>query len=282
MNLRLRILGCGSSMGVPRLGGDDGAGDWGSCDPNEPKNRRTRCSVLVQASEDPTYPAGETTTLLVDTSPDLRQQLLDARVGQVDHVLITHDHADQTHGIDDLRVLSYKAGGRIPVHIDPETAPALQPRFGYCFNSSKATGYPAILEAVPMAPPGERFSLSGGGPDIPVTCFIQSHGAVNSLGFVFGQTKERIAYSSDVNALDEAAFRLVNGCEIWVLDALRYVEHPSHSNVAQSLSWIEKAGVRRGVLTNLHIDLDYQTLLAETPPNVEPAYDGMILTPGQG
>lgn len=280
MSLKVTILGSGSSMGVPRLGGPDGSGDWGNCDPAEPKNRRTRCSILVQQFADDAQ-EGPSTNVLVDTSPDLRAQLLNAKTGRIDAVLITHDHADQTHGIDDLRVLAYKNEKRIPVFLGRATSPELVTRFGYCFQDNPDTGYPAILTETTMPDPGAVFSIDGPGGPVSVSCFWQEHGAVPSLGFTFFDGEKTVGYSSDVNGLPEDSFAQLEGCDTWILDALRYQHHGSHSHLSQSVEWIERVGARRGVLTNLHIDMDYKTVLGETPPHIEPAYDGMVLIPGE-
>lgn len=277
MKLRAIILGCGSSGGVPRLGGEDRAGDWGACDPLEPKNRRTRCSIIVQrADETLGWEAEALTTILVDTSPELRLQLLANRIDRVDEVLYTHDHADQTHGIDDLRVMAYRRRSLIPVRTNPTTSPMLQHRFGYCFESNPVSGYPAILDLKPDLVPNEATVITGPSGDIPVTPFLQEHGGVQSLGFRFGG-QGGLAYSSDLNELPEASWAILEGLGCWIVDALRYTPHPSHSHVEKSLEWIRRSGARQGVLTNLHNDLDYHTLERETPENVSVAYDGMVV-----
>lgn len=258
MTLEVVILGCGSSGGVPR-----GDGDWGVCDPEEPRNRRTRCSALIRRHG----PDG-VTTVLIDTSPDLRQQMLMAEVKAVDAVLYTHDHADQTHGIDDLRVFVMRARKRIPAWMDAATDAALRGRFPYIFESQE--GYPALLDARPIPAHGQPFVVSGPGGDIPVVTFDQAHGPIRSAGYRIGG----IAYSSDVSDLDDAALEAVRGCDLWIVDALRYLPHPTHAHLDRTLDWIVRADVRRAVLTNLHIDMDYRTLAAEVPANVEVAYDG--------
>lgn len=256
--LEVVILGCGSSGGVPR-----GDGDWGDCDPTEPRNRRTRCSALVRRRG----PDG-VTSVLIDTSPDLREQMLAAGVRYVDAVLYTHDHADQTHGIDDLRVFAMRVRRRLPAWMDAATHAALHGRFRYIFESVE--GYPAILEARAIPPHGEAWSVDGPGGAVPVTTFDQAHGPIRSVGYRLGP----VAYSSDVSDLDEAAIEAVRGCDLWIVDALRYTPHPTHAHLDRTLEWIARSGVRRAVLTNLHIDMDYRTLAAIVPPNVEVAYDG--------
>lgn len=266
--LQVRILGCGSSGGVPRLGGPDEAGNWGACDPKNPKNRRRRCSILVKRISGD----GET-RVLVDTSPDLREQLLDASVGRLDGVLITHDHADQTHGMDDLRAVTLNARKRTDVWADKATWLSLMGKFGYCFVQPKDSDYPPILNAHEIGEPFEPFLISGAGGAVPILAFHQGHGRVQSLGFRFGP----IAYSSDVDNLDEGAFAALSGVECWIVDALRKTPHPSHAHLEKTLGWIGRVKPRRAILTNMHLDMDYETLKKELPAGVEAAFDGMIL-----
>ncbi|RZJ04377.1 MAG: MBL fold metallo-hydrolase [Brevundimonas sp.] len=256
--LEFVILGCGSSGGVPR-----GDGDWGDCDPAEPKNLRTRCSALARLHG----PDG-VTSVLIDTSPDLRQQVLAADVKHVDAVLYTHDHADQTHGIDDLRVFAMRTRRRIPAWMDAATKAALTQRFDYIFETKQ--GYPAIVEAHDVPPHGAPWAIDGAGGAMPVVTFDQAHGPIRSVGYRLGP----IAYSSDVSDLDDAAIEEVRGCDLWIVDALRFTPHPTHAHVDKALEWIARAEVKRAVLTNLHIDLDYNDLRAKVPANVEVAYDG--------
>lgn len=256
--LEVVILGCGSSGGVPR-----GDGDWGDCDPAEPRNRRTRCSMLARRQG----PSGET-NVVIDTSPDFRQQMLAAQVRHVDAILYTHDHADQTHGIDDLRVFATHARRRIPAWMDAATHHALTRRFDYIFESRH--GYPAIVEAHRIPPHGQPWRIDGPGGAIPVTTFDQAHGPIRSVGYRLGP----VAYSSDVSGLDDAALDAVRGAELWIIDALRYTPHPTHAHVDQALDWIARAEVSKAVLTNLHIDLDYNRLAQRLPPHIEVAFDG--------
>lgn len=256
--LEVVILGCGSSGGVPR-----GDGDWGDCDPSEPRNHRLRCSALIRRHG----PEG-VTSVLIDTSPDLRQQMLAARVSQVDALLYTHDHADQVHGIDDLRVFAMRARRRIPAWMDAATRTALVGRFPYIFNSQQ--GYPAILEEQAIPPHGVPWSVGGPGGEVPVVTFDQAHGPIRSVGYRIGP----VAYSSDVSDLDEAALDTVRGCDLWIVDALRWTPHPTHAHVERTLDWIARAQVKRAVLTNLHLDLDYNALKAAVPAHVDVAYDG--------
>ena len=260
------ILGCGSSGGVPRLGGPDNAGYWGACDPKNPKNRRSRCSLLVRRKS-----GTDETTVLVDTSPDMREQLLAARCASLDGVLVTHDHADQLHGLDDLRMVAIHMRRHVDVYTDAPTMTGMMARFGYCFVQPEGSSYPPICNAHQIEEPFRPFAVDGAGGPVPVVAFNQDHGHIGSLGFRFGP----LAYSSDVNGLDEEAFAALEGVECWIVDTLRYTEHPSHAHLAQSLEWIARVKPRRAILTNLHTDLDYETLKRELPAGVEPAYDGM-------
>ena len=258
MSLEIVILGCGSSGGVPR-----GDGDWGACDPAEPRNRRTRCSMLARKTS-----AEGVTNILIDTSPDLREQMLASGTTHVDGVLYTHDHADQTHGIDDLRVFAARSRKRIPAWMDAATHAALSHRFDYIFESK--LGYPALLDARLIPPHGERWSVEGAGGAIPVVTFDQAHGPIRSVGYRLGD----VAYFSDVSDLDEVAIDAVRGCRLWIVDALRYTPHPTHAHLDRALEWIAAAEVEQAVLTNLHIDMDYRELSALLPANVEVAHDG--------
>lgn len=270
--LEVTILGCGSSGGVPRLGGADCAGEWGACDRTNPKNRRSRCSVLVRRH-------GEhgVTRILVDTSPDMREQLLRARVADLDAVLITHDHADQLHGLDDLRQVVHYRRRRVDLYADAQTAEGILSRFSYCFITPEGSEYPPIANIHTIPEPFTPFAIEGGGGAIPIRAFAQRHGSIRSLGFRFGP----IAYSPDVSALDEAAFDGLDGVECWIVDALRRTPHPSHAHVALALEWIERVRPQHAVLTNLHLDLDYETLKRELPAHVEPAYDGLTIIAGR-
>lgn len=266
MSLEVRILGCGSSGGVPRLG--EGGPQWGACDPANPKNRRLRCSILVTQKTQ----AGET-RVLVDTSPDLREQLLAARVGRLDCILITHDHADQLHGLDDLRVITLNMKRRLDLWSDAPGLDGIMKKFGYCFESPPGSDYPPILNAHEIGEPFAPFAIAGEGGPVPVRAFGQRHGRIRSLGFRFGS----VAYSPDVDGLDEDAYAALDGVECWIVDALRYTPHPSHAHLSRTLEWIARVKPKRAILTNLHVDMDYDTLVRELPPGVEPAYDGMVV-----
>jgi phosphoribosyl 1,2-cyclic phosphate phosphodiesterase len=266
--IEVTILGCGSSGGVPRIGGPDGAGDWGVCDPSNPKNFRRRCSVLVRQIS-----ASGSTNVLIDTAPELREQLVMAKCGTLDAVLITHDHADQTHGLDDVRAVAYGMRKRIDLYSDRRSLDGLGERFGYVFKTPPGSGYPPIVNAHEIEPL-KPFTLDGAGGAVPVLPFWQVHGTYGALGFRLGP----VAYSSDVNAMPEESLEALAGIDLWILDALRYTPHPTHAHVELALEWIARVKPKRAVLTNMHIDLDYETLKRELPPGVEPAYDGMVLT----
>lgn len=263
--LSLRILGCGSSGGVPRVGSG-----WGACDPREPKNRRRRCSLLVERRS-----ASGATTVLVDTSPDLREQLIDAQVSRLDAVLFTHAHADHTHGIDDLRPLVIQMHRRIPVHADAVTRRLLEMRFGYCFEQAPGSAYPPILEMnaltedVPVAIQGE------GGP-VEALPLPLEHGNESAFGFRFGPA----AYLPDVSFVPLASEARLHGLDLLIIDALRDTPHPTHYAVSDALALIERVSPRRAILTNLHTDLDYATLAAKLPPGIVPAYDGLSASVG--
>ncbi len=258
--LRFTILGCGSSGGVPRLGGD-----WGDCDPANPKNRRRRCSLLVER-----VGGDGITRVLIDTAPDLREQLLGAGVGTLDAVVYTHSHADHMHGIDDLRQVVFNLQSRLPVWADAQTQEALLSRFGYAFAQPAGSPYPPILDLFTIDGP---VTVAGAGGPVTLTPFTADHGSSTALGFRIGG----LAYLPDAVGLDDAAFAALEGLEVWVVDALRRRPHPTHAHLAMTLDWIARARPKRAVLTNMHVDLDYATVLAETPAQVTPAFDGMVI-----
>jgi phosphoribosyl 1,2-cyclic phosphate phosphodiesterase len=260
MSLRATILGCGSSGGVPRP-----ALGWGQCDPSNPKNRRRRTSLLLEKRNE----AG-VTQVLVDTSPDLREQLLDAEVDWLDGVLFTHPHADHIHGIDDLRALFMKHRRRVDAYLDEETAKVMHLRFSYCFRSPPGSDYPPIVTYRRLEA-GRPVTISGRGGTLTAMPFLQQHGDIGSLGFRFGQ----LAYSCDVSAIPEASMHALAGLDLWIVDALRYTPHPSHFSVDDALEWIGRIKPKRAILTNLHADLDYEELRAKLPSHVVPAYDGL-------
>jgi len=253
--VRVTILGCGTSGGVPRPGGKGGKGEWGAANPADPRNQRRRCSILVQ---------GQGRTILVDTSPDLRSQLLDAEVERVDAVIWTHEHADQTHGIDDLRPFALRQGP-IESWADRRTQEILIRRFGYCFEAEHNFYNPIYRPSLIEGP----FKAAG----CPVVPFVQDHGTTCSLGLRFGP----VAYANDVVRLTEEALTIMAGVEVLIVDAMRFRPHPTHAHLDLALDWIERVGPRRAFLTNLHVDMDYAEVDRITPPNVQPCHDGLVI-----
>lgn len=258
--LRFTILGCGSSGGVPRIGGF-----WGECDPLNPKNRRRRCSMLVERVE------GEAVTrVLIDTSPDMRDQLLDAGVGHLDAVVYTHSHADHVHGIDDLRQIVLNLRNRLPVWADAPTQDALLSRFAYAFVQPAGSPYPPILDLKTI---DGAFEIDGPGGAIEFQPFEVDHGSMAALGFRIGG----LAYLPDVVAIPDDAWALLQGLDCWVVDALRRKPHPTHAHLDLTLDWIARALPKRAIITNMHLDLDYATLEAELAAHIRPAFDGMVI-----
>jgi len=272
-NLRITILGCGSSGGVPRVGGD-----WGACDPEEPKNARTRCSILVEYWQNENgqgdVPRSERTVVLVDTSPDLRCQLLDVDIHHIDALIYTHDHGDQTNGIDDLRALAYRQGERIPTYMGLETKDALLNRFGYCFEKPKGRVHAPILALQDLIADGDHIKISGPGGDLPISVFEVGHGNTNAFGFVFC---DKVAYTPDVHTISNQTLERLVGLDIWIIDALRYHAHPTHTHMDKTLTWGAQTKTKKLIFTNMHIDMDFQTLSSELLGIHECAYDGMIV-----
>ena len=266
MTLTLTIMGCGSSAGVPRP-----ALGWGACDPKNPKNRRRRCSIMVERKG-----AHGTTRIVIDTSPDLREQLIDANVDHIDAVFLTHEHADQTHGIDDLRSVVLHQRRRIPTYFNQSTAKDIMARFSYCFISPEGSDYPPILERHAIEA-GESKTIAGKGGALALSAFILQHGNIPALGYRIGDA----AYTPDVSDVPEQSWPSLQNLDLWIIDGLRYAPHPSHFSVEDALSWIDRFKPRRAVLTNMHSDLDYEVMRLSLPPNVVPAYDGMQLKLGQ-
>ncbi len=265
---RFTILGCGSSGGVPRLGGGaqgGRGGDWGDCDPTNPRNRRRRCSMLVERIG----PQG-VTRVLIDTSPDMRDQLLDAGVGVLDAVAYTHSHADHVHGIDDLRQIVFNLSARLAVWADGPTQEALIARFGYAFVQPAGSPYPPILDLNTIEGP---FTVQGAGGPVTLTPFEADHGSMTALGFRIAG----LAYLPDAVRIPEESWPHLHGLDVFVVDALRRKPHPTHAHLALTLDWIARAAPARAVLTNMHMDLDYATLLAELPAHVSPAFDGLVI-----
>ncbi len=262
--LQITILGCGSSAGVPRVG----PAGWGACDPKNPKNRRRRCSILVER-----IAATGRTIVLIDTSPDLREQLLAANVEHLDAVLYTHMHADHTHGIDDLRPFVIVMQQRVRIYADRPTSERLLKQFDYCFVTPPGSSYPPILKHNPMEA-GRNVVIDGPGGAITFEPFKVVHGEVLSLGFRIGG----IAYLPDVSEVPEAAKAVLHDLDVLIIDALRYKTHPSHFGVADALALIGEVKPRRAILTNMHNELDYEILRGQLPDGVEPAFDGLVVT----
>lgn len=261
--LRFTILGCSSSPGVPRLDGE-----WGACDPQNPRNRRRRSSFLIeQIAAD-----GATTTVVVDTGPDFREQMISAGVKRIDAVLYTHAHADHLHGIDDVRGYFHSQHQRIPIWADPFTMERIRQGFGYCLETPPGGNYPPIVEPQLIEDLDQPIRVNGPGGMIEIHAHRQQHGEIESLGFRIGN----VAYCSDVSDFPQESIARLQGLDVLVIDALQYRYHPSHLSLEQALDWIARLDSRRAILTHMHIPLDYQTVLDETPAHVEPAYDGMV------
>lgn len=261
--MTVTILGCGSSGGVPRLGGL-----WGDCDPTNPRNQRRRCSALIERET-----AEGTTRVLIDTSPDLRAQLLDVGVGELDAVVYTHSHADHVHGLDDLRMVFFNTRRRIDVWADPATETDLRTRFGYAFEAPAGSEYPPILNLHSIVDDRD-ITVTGAGGALTLRPLRVAHGRIDALGFKVNN----VAYLPDVSDIYSKAWDELQGLECWIVDALRRTPHPTHAHLERTLGWISQAAPRRAVLTNMHIDLDYDTLAAETPDHIVPAHDGLSLT----
>jgi phosphoribosyl 1,2-cyclic phosphate phosphodiesterase len=250
--MKVRILGCGTSAGVPRV-----ADDWGDCDRNEPKNRRRRASILVSHGD---------ARILVDTSPDLREQLLDAQVKDIEAVVWTHDHADHCHGIDDLRQLYHSRGRPVTGFARADMLASLKRRFDYAFDGQY--GYPSVVSGNILP---DHVNLAG----ISMRAVDQPHGPITSAGLRFDAGGRSIGYSTDFNHLTDEMALLFTGLDLWVVDALRRKPHPTHSSLGDTLKWIRELRPGRAVLTHMDGSMDYATLAAELPDGVEPGYDGL-------
>ncbi len=258
---RFTILGCGSSGGVPRIGNV-----WGNCDPDNPKNRRRRCSALVEVFDE----NGAATRVLIDTTPDMREQMLATGIRKLDAVLYTHEHADHTHGIDELRAFALLMRRRIPIWANDRTGTMLLGRFGYCFYTPPGSDYPPILELNRLVP-CQAVTIGGDGGPITAIPFEVEHGTIRALGFRIGG----VAYLPDVKRITDEAAAHLQGLDVLILDALRPTPHNSHLSLPEALEWIERLTPTRAILTNLHIDMDFKALQEQLPANVEPAYDGL-------
>lgn len=261
MTTTLRILGCGSSGGVPRVGND-----WGNCDPDNPKNRRERCSILVQKAA----PNGGKTTIIIDTSPDFRNQMNAANVDHLNGVFYTHAHADHIHGIDDLRAIAINTRRKVNVWADDRTADVLESRFDYCFKTPKGSDYPPILTMHRLSS-GASEIVDGAGGALTITPFTVNHGRINSLGYRLNDT----AYIPDLNGVPAESLPYLENLDIWVVDGLRRSPHPSHFSFDETLEWIARAKPKRAFITNMHVDLDYDWVDQNSPDNVKPCHDGL-------
>lgn len=260
--MRVILLGTGASAGVPTIGGKDGSGDWGTCDPHEPRNRRSRSSIVIENDE------GQ--RLLVDTSPDLRTQLLDCRVPGVDAVMFTHAHADHIVGLDDVRILNRIANRPLDAFATQSTLDEITKRFGYAFKPWKPPGFYRPVLTGRAVTPGETVEAAG----MAVRLFNQDHGMVETLGLRAGP----FGYSTDVVKLDDAAFEALAGVDTWVVGCfLRSGKHWTHAHLGLVLEWVARLRPRRTVLTHMGTEMDYAWLSANLPTGVEPGYDGMVL-----
>ena len=264
MTISVTILGCGSSGGVPRIGND-----WGECDPKNPLNRRQRCSILVKK----TNGDGGETNVVIDTSPDLRNQLNNAGVARLDGVLYTHPHADHIHGIDDLRAIAINMRKLVNVWADEPTSDMLLKRFGYCFKTPEGSDYPPILNLSQLTA-SQTVTIDGPGGGISFLPFRVHHGRIDALGFRFGD----VAYTPDLNGIPDESLPALENLEVWVVDALRRSPHPSHWALPETLSWLDKLAPKRALITNMHVDLDYTFVDKNTPDHVAPCHDGLTFT----
>jgi phosphoribosyl 1,2-cyclic phosphate phosphodiesterase len=265
-DLTITILGCGSSGGVPRIG----PAGWGACDPNNLRNRRLRCSILVERG------AGEAKTqVLVDTSPDLREQMLRTGVHRLDGIIMTHPHADHTHGIDDVRPLVIAMRQRITMWMDEATSADVRTKFGYIFETPPGSSYPPLLDEASIAR-RKPVRVYGPGGAIEALPFWLNHGEIDALGLRFGAT----AYTPDLNGIPDESLPFLQDLDLWIVDALRYARHPSHFSLAETLDWIARLKPKQAIITNMHSDLDYDRLAKEIPAGIVPAYDGMRIVGG--
>ena len=254
--MKITIMGCGTSQGVPRIGGKLNDG-WGHCDPSNPKNRRGRVSIMVEQGD---------TRLVVDTGPDFREQALSAGFTELDGVLYTHDHADHTHGIDDLRAIAQNMKKEVPVYSNKHTLRVLKERFGYIFKGRRF--YKAICE--PKVIDLKPFSI---GDFKNIQAMELVHGSIYSYGYRFGD----VCYCTDFNEIPKETYQYLYDLDLWIVDCLREEPHPTHTHLEQTLNYIEEFKPKRAILTHMTAELDYETLKKQLPNGVEPAYDGMVL-----
>lgn len=258
---RFTVLGCGSSPGVPRI-----TGDWGACDPTNPKNRRTRAAFLVEQ-----FGPDGTTTVVIDTGPDFRVQMIAAGVQNIDAVLFSHPHADHIHGIDDIRGFVLHNHKQIPIWADVATMERIREGFGYCLKTPPGSMYPPIVTENLIEPMDAPVTIEGAGGSITFQPLLQVHGSIHSLGFRIGN----VAYCSDISDFPDETVPRLAGLDMLIIDALQYRYHSSHLSLSQALEWIERLKPARAILTHMHVPLDYDTVQKETPAHVEPAYDGL-------
>lgn len=249
--MKVRILGCGTSSGVPRIGND-----WGTCDPAEPRNRRTRSSILIESG-------GE--QMLVDCGPDLREQLLAAETADLNGVIVTHDHADHCHGIDDLRQIAHHTGAPVPLHARPNTLERLARRFAYAFEGTPL--YPAVIDPKPL---GDTLTLGSA----TLTFTDQPHGGITSLGISVEEGGTALGYAIDFHHMTDEMRSLYAGVDVWICDCLRRKPHPTHAHLESVLGWAREMEVGQLLLTHLDKSMDYATLVAELPDWAAPTYDG--------
>ncbi|MDQ2893507.1 MAG: MBL fold metallo-hydrolase [Pseudomonadota bacterium] len=252
--MKVRILGSGTSSGVPRIGND-----WGACDPAEPRNRRLRSSILVEHRD---------TRILIDTSPDMREQFLAADIATIDAVIWTHDHADHCHGIDDLRQVYHALRAPVAGYARPDTLAALTDRFAYAFAGRD--GYPPTIAAAALP---DRLTIGG----VAITAVDQPHGSIHSVGLRFEADGVAIGYATDFNEMTTDMASLYQGLDVWIVDALRRAPHPTHPDLATVIGWVERFAPRQTALVHMDHTMDYATLCAELPDGVEPGYDGLVL-----
>lgn len=259
--LRFTITGCGSSPGVPRVNGD-----WGACDPSNPKNKRRRAALLIEKIDD----NGNETVVVIDTGPDFREQMIDARVKHIDGVVYTHPHADHIHGVDDLRTFVVDQKKIMDVYANQLTLDRLHDGFGYCFVTPAGSSYPPILRPNEIKA-GENFSIEGGAGEVSFQVISQIHGDIESLGFRVAN----VAYCTDVSAFPEGSEDYLQDLDVLIIDALQYKRHASHFSLEEALAWSERLKPKRTILTHMHVPLDYEAVMRATPDHVEPAFDGL-------
>jgi phosphoribosyl 1,2-cyclic phosphate phosphodiesterase len=259
--MRVSVLGCGGSAGVPQIGGADGRGDWGACDPAEPRNRRSRTSIVVES--------GQGQRLLVDTGPDLRNQLLACAIPRIDAILFTHSHADHITGLDDVRILNRIAKAPLPAFGTEQTMADLAHRFDYAFRPWQPPGFFRPVMHTHTFAFGDRIEAAGMAVDV----FAQDHGRVQTTGLRIGG----FGYSTDVVALDDAAFAALAGIDTWLVGCFQRTSHTTHANLDMVLSWAARVGARRTVLTHMGPDMDWAWMERRLPLGVEAAWDGLVL-----